>query len=128
MPGKGSWSICAWGLARNLRASSAPHSGRARRGSMPLRELRGGRLFCLFEVFHDKQVSVTLNDSNAHGIHVSVENVGPVRGRIHELGVGAEWVGRLNHVLRQPDETCARLSARPGSDGSPGKMCATECC
>lgn len=39
------------------------------------------------EVFHGKQLPIALDDTDAHHIHVRIQNVGAVPGRFHKLGV-----------------------------------------
>src|SRR5215469_14542453 len=59
-------------------------------------------LFRLAEILDCKPLPLRLRHSNPHRIHVGIENVSPVSGRLHELLVNVARTRALGDVLRQP--------------------------
>jgi hypothetical protein len=65
---------------------------------------KDSQLSRLRKVFHRKQLSITFRYADAHGIHVPVQYVGAVLGRLHKALVNRGCVWSLINIFGEPTE------------------------
>jgi hypothetical protein len=56
-------------------------------------------LFSLRKILDHKQLSMSLDHANANHVHVGIQEIRPVRGRFHELGMRSRSIARLHNIF-----------------------------
>jgi hypothetical protein len=78
--------------------------------------------FRLREIFHREHLPVALRHADACGIHVAIQDVGAVLGRLHEAVVNGGWVWALVHIFGKPGKVCPGCLRAGGQTGLAGKL------
>src|ERR1700693_4247799 len=79
-------------------------------------------LLCLREVLYRKHFAITFDDPDTHDVHIAVEDIGPMPGGFHELGVNERCIGSLSDILVYPHEMRPCLPHPAGKAGLAGKL------